>query len=235
MTHSHQGFRLTLFGAACALFPLAATTTTLPTGGGLLHSGLQETYFSDAIVGDIPPTRGVILADTVLAATNWGENYPSSSTDPKRNGVLDVDAAGWPTEDFSFIFRPTDVNLHAGTYLLNFKGSARLAIGVGGGTFFSADGSVSCGTQTQATQGYNAGTNTTSLRFVIADNGRDAFWPRFTDTNRDGPGGAAGLNSGVTDIRIMCPTSRMTTTSSTSTTPTAAPAACAKPATASWN
>jgi hypothetical protein len=165
----------------------------------------QEVIQPTAMVGEIPPQRGVILADAVHSATNWGENYGWGSTDPRKDGILETDADGWPAEDFSFILRPTDRTLHLGAYLLSFKGSARVNIGVGGGELFSADGSISHGTQTNATDGYDPATNTTTLRVVISNDTRDAFWPGFRDTDRDGPGDAYAVNSGLTDLRMLRP------------------------------
>ena len=93
----------------------------------------QEVIQPTAMVGEIPPQRGVILADAVQSATNWGENYAWGNNDPRRgDGVFERDAEGWPTEDFSFILRPTDRTLHLGTYLLSFEGLARVQVGVGG-------------------------------------------------------------------------------------------------------
>lgn len=68
----------------------------------------QKVIQLTAMVGEIPPQRGNILANAVQSASNCSENYPWGSTDPRRNGVLELDANGWPTEDFSFILRATD-------------------------------------------------------------------------------------------------------------------------------
>jgi hypothetical protein len=164
-----------------------------------------------AMVGEIPPQRGVILADAVQSASNWGENYPSASTNPRRDGVLEVDADGWPTEDFSFILRPTDRTLHLGTYLLMFEGMARVQIGVGGGQLMSADGSVAYGTATASdgTMGYDPATNTTTLRVVISNSNSDSFWPGFQNTRRSP---AHEVNTGVRHLRLLRPSGIGSTT-----------------------
>ncbi len=161
----------------------------------------EEVIQPTAIVGEIPPQRSVIFADAVLGATNWGENNPTAL----RDGVLTVDSNGWPAEDFTFLIRPQDVDLNPGTYLLSFRGQARVRINLTSGSlFYSADGATLFGSSTNGTQGYDVGTNTTTLRvFIPAGNGN--CWPTFSETDRDGPGSAFGLYSGVTDIRMFKP------------------------------
>lgn len=160
----------------------------------------EEVIQPTAMVGNIPPDRGVILADAVQAATNWRE---ASSGD----GVLDIGPDGWPVEDFQFILRPTDYNLHLGHYLLTFEGTARVRIGVGGGELRSEDGGTSYGSEAPAGAGYDAATNTTRLRVVITNDQRSDFWPNFRDTDRDGPGSLHGTGSGLTNVRMMRPVS----------------------------
>lgn len=158
----------------------------------------QEVIQPTAMVGETPLPRAVMAADAIWGATNWG-GFVSGQP-------LSRDAAGWPTEDFSFLIRPQDEVLNPGTYLLQFRGSARLSVHLTGTTtvFRSADRTQVFGHTTQVGQGYDPATNTTTLLMTIAD-GRDNCWPQFRDTNRDGPGGPAGVNSGVTDLRLMRP------------------------------
>lgn len=166
----------------------------------------QEVIQPTANIGNIPPQRGVILVDAVMAASNWGENYPWGVEPELKNGSLDLDADGWPREDFNFILRPSDLRLHLGTYLVEYEGSSTLSINVGGGEILSADGSESYGTSKTETEGYNPATNTTSVRFRITNDDRDAFWPVFQYTDRDGPEGTAyGHHSGITNLRILRP------------------------------
>lgn len=161
----------------------------------------EEVIQPTAFVGEIPPQTGVIMADAVFASTNWGENNPTAL----RDGMLTLDANGWPLEDFTFVIRPQDVNLNPGTYLITFKGKANVRINLATGAVMqSADGSITYGTITNGDQGYDPATNTTTLRaFVPAGNGN--CWPAFANTDRDGPGSAFGLHSGITDLRILKP------------------------------
>ncbi|MEM4247793.1 MAG: PA14 domain-containing protein, partial [Candidatus Nanoarchaeia archaeon] len=162
----------------------------------------EEVIQPTAFIGETPFERGVIFADVVLSASNWGENNPTEM----RDGVVSVDENGWPTEDFSFLIRPQDFTLNPGTYMLSFKGTAKVRIYLASGvTFYSADGSTNYGSQAQIGNGYDGGTNTTTLRVVIPPNNGNC-WPTFESTDRDGAGSTYGLYSGLTDVRMLRPT-----------------------------
>lgn len=157
-----------------------------------------EVIQSTAMVGIKPPETGVILADAVRSATNWRATN-------RRAGELEYDAQGWPTSDFQFVLRPIDRDVQHGTYFVQYRGSSALRIHLNEAEIFSADGSESFGTQKGPLDGYDPVTNTTAVRVRIAHD-RGNCWPRFTDTDRDGPGGTAyGTGTGVTEIRMMMP------------------------------
>lgn len=152
-----------------------------------------------AFVGETPLERSVYLADALYGATNWGESSPNN------DGSLQRAADGWPSENFNFLIRPQDEGLNPGTYLLRFKGQARVYVHLTNNeTFYSADGLTYFGTEKSATQGYDAPTNTTTCRMVIPA-GSGNCWPTFLDTDRDGPGTEYAINSGVSDLVLMRP------------------------------
>jgi len=169
-------------------------------------SAPQEVVQPTAINGTKPPDKGITIADAIFSASNWGENYAWKDKDnPRKDGKLEIGEDGWPTEDFSFLIRPQDVDLNAGTYLLKFNGSAAVNIGLNQAEFFSADGQTSFTHQTKPGDGYDPATNTTTLLVKIARD-RGNCWPGFKDSDRDGPQGTKhDLNSGVTNIRLMRP------------------------------
>jgi hypothetical protein len=109
----------------------------------------EEVIQPTAFVAEIPPGRSIVLADAVLGATNWGESNPTAL----RDGTLSLDANKWPMEDFNFLIRPQDADLNPGTYLITFKGKARVNIGLtSGAQFFSEDGTLSFGSSTNGDQ-----------------------------------------------------------------------------------
>ena len=127
----------------------------------------QEVIQPTAFVGEIPPGWGIIQADAMYGASNFGEAYAWGSTDPRKDGTLDLGADGWPTEGFSFVIRPIDQDVHHGTYAIRFRGSAAVHFHITGAQFYSADGETAYGDRTSAGDGYDPTTNTTTLLAVV--------------------------------------------------------------------
>ena len=65
------------------------------------------------------------------------------------------------------------------------------------------DGETSYGQTKRPEDGYDPSTNTTRVLVKVAKD-RGNCWPRFQNTDRDGPGSEYGLHSGV-NIKIMRP------------------------------
>lgn len=114
-----------------------------------------------------------------------------------RNGLVAVDANGWPTSDFEVTLQrsiPNSGHVYNGTYKMSFTGQA----------------TVQPSPDTPATvlnKVYDPGTNTTTADVVL--NGPDStdpnepFWwftLRFSSTNRGG-----GAGAGVTNLRVIRP------------------------------
>ena len=166
-----------------------------------------ETIQSTAMVGTKPPQKGVIVADAVKAANGWGEYYGWGNDHPRKDGQLDLGENDWPAEDFNFVLRPIDKDLHHGTYRIEYTGSSAFEIRLNDAELFSADGTQSFGAKKTPDQGYDPATNKTALLAKVRYD-RGLIYPTFTDTDRDGPVGSQyETNSGVTDISIQVPLS----------------------------
>lgn len=160
----------------------------------------QEVIEATAFVAEQPPGRAILGADAIWGATNWGDR------DGMDDGPLQYGPDGWPAEDFTFLVRPDDPDINAGTYLMHFHGQARVTIHlINGETFASADGTIDFGAQLDPGEGYDAASNTTTARVTIPL-GESGLWPIFEDTDRDGPGTAYATGSGITSLRLMRPT-----------------------------
>ena len=140
-------------------------------------------------------------------------NGPALTT----NTPVATDANGWPMADATnIVWQGANGPDMAGTYLLQFNGLANVSINfdyatftVNGQTYNSLASGV----------GYNAATNTTTALVNISDEAA-ILYLNFTDSQRTQ---ASALDTGVTDVHLMRPTSPGATTyypSERSSTPT---------------
>ena len=148
-----------------------------------------------------PPQMGVNLSgpcdwcgdytftDAMKGARHWGS--PGAPWD----GGATVDANGWPMQDAGVVLLiPPDGASIDGTYKLIFTGQATIA-GVASSV-------------TVNNQSYNSSTNTTTADLVVGVNSQLDL--AFTNTKRN-PGDNPG--TGVTNVKVMLPTSFGATTS----------------------
>jgi hypothetical protein len=110
-------------------------------------------------------------------------------TDPSGSGNVATDVNGWPEADFACYLWAGAASMN-GTYSLSFTGQA---------TNVKLDGAESVGALT-----YDSASNTTSGTFVISAADKGSASLTMTGTQRT-PSAAPG--SGMTDIKIMRPTS----------------------------
>ncbi len=177
----------------------------------------EEVIEAATSLGMRPPSDEEAMSDAFLGGSNFGELYPGNSTDPKKDGVLARDAAGWPAEDFTFLVRPADDRTVPGTYLVRFKGRADVTIHlVTGEQFQSLNGATNYGDTLQAssgTEGYDAASNTTTA-LVSIPAGQSSPWFQFTKTDRDGNFGGDGIadNDGLTAVTVQKPVAPSATT-----------------------
>ncbi|MBV9389413.1 MAG: hypothetical protein JOZ78_23570, partial [Chroococcidiopsidaceae cyanobacterium CP_BM_ER_R8_30] len=99
------------------------------------------------------------------------------------------DANGWPMEDAVCTIWEGSNN-HQGSYLLQFNGKADLDVQFGYAKF--------------SNQKYDAATNTTTATMTVTDKGFQNFNLLFKNTHRDA---RSGPNTGVTNVKLMLPTS----------------------------
>jgi hypothetical protein len=135
-----------------------------------------------------------IFADAMKQSRGW-------CTVSSCANLLPTDAQGWPTEDFTVIpvAGPTNLN---GTYLMRFKGLAQLFINFGYGTFSA--GGTNYGATLPSGAGYDAATNTTTATLTITPSDSINIYLNYTNTQRTP---ASALNTGLTGIQMMRPTS----------------------------
>lgn len=112
-----------------------------------------------------------------------------SFTGPSGSGSVATDGNGWPQADFSCYLWAGIAKMN-GTYALSFKGQAT-SVKIGGDASLGA-------------LSYDSASNTTSGTFVVSATGQVYATLTMTGTKRTQ---ASAAGSGVTDIKIMRPTS----------------------------
>jgi hypothetical protein len=150
---------------------------------------------------DAPPAAN-LLGMNIGAPLDWEGTRPyadvmrTARSFQKPSGApADVDAEGWPREDFKVVVWHGIDRMH-GTYALSFTGMARVRGGYG-------DHEIS-GVR------YDAATNTTTARIHYRATDGSGLELQFTGTQRT-PRDRVG--SGVIDIRLMRPVTPGSTTS----------------------
>ncbi len=132
------------------------------------------------------------------AYTNLVEGSPFNSWSGINGGAAPaMDANGWPEGDGRFYFVTGMDPMTEGTVTLSFNGQATLSVG----------GNVVNGSLTYT---YNASTNTTTGTFTTENRGYNSAWLDVTNSTRTGVAGGPG---GITNLKLMRPTSPGATTS----------------------
>ena len=127
-----------------------------------------------------------------------------NSWEPVNNGTRPpMDADGWPLGDGAYVYQESlnqglDVDpLMRGKVSFSFKGKATVSV----------QGNVLNGSLLSQ---YNAASNVTTGSVTVRNNGWNATYIRFANTDRDG---VAGGQAGITDFRLMRPTAPDATSS----------------------
>lgn len=137
--------------------------------------------------------RKNVFADAMKASRDGWEGSP-------------FDSDGWPTTDASIVvWEGKDPQSVLGTYLLQFSGKAYVWA-VATTCYFYVDG-VSQGTSLSSGVGYDSGTNKTTAEFTVDPT--SILHLQFYSTQRTA---ASATNTGVTNVKIMRPTSPGATT-----------------------
>lgn len=133
-----------------------------------------------------------------INAASWkGEVWADAARTARWNKV-DVDANNWPTGDGELLVQEGNSNV-AGTYLLQFHGSARVKLHLTGGGI-TVDGK-DIGLVMDKGVGYNEKTNTTTATLHVTATDH-LFYLLFSDATRNGkPDGPPG----VTDLHVYKP------------------------------
>ena len=160
------------------------------------HSQMPNTYAAGA-----PPLMGINLhgpcdwcndytfADAMKNARPWG------SANAPWDGSAHVDANGWPTQDAGVVlFTPPSGFSVDGTYKVIFNGQA---------TISGVVSSVSI-----SNQSYDATSNTTTADMQVGTNSQ--LYLGFTNTKRTA---SSSTGTGITNVKVMMPTSFGSTTS----------------------
>lgn len=178
-----------------ALFVLALLGTGLFFAATNLvqktHAAPTDKLPAIGINFDSPGAGGLrAFADAMKTARpNW-----APTSDVLGSGIP-TDENGWPTQDASILVWEGSTNNH-GTYKLIFNGQADLSTSFNYGTF--------------SDKNYDASTNTTTATMVVTDTGLQNFGLIFTNTKRTAN---SATNTGVTNVRLMRPTSPGSNTS----------------------
>ena len=149
-------------------------------------ASIQKTH---AAPTDNLPVVGINYTNLDGFADAMKQSRPHWDSYGTLDGAASVDANGWPTTDASILVWEGRSN-NQGTYTLTFNGQA--------------DISVSFNYATITSKSYDAGSNTTTAILVVTDTGAENFQLNFSNTVRS-PG--SGTNTGVTNVRMMRPTS----------------------------
>jgi hypothetical protein len=175
----------------------------------------QRPFFRWTLAALLAPVAALGSSHPVQAQANLGMNiFGLSDSEPDRKfaNVFDtssrftkigtplggsdcpVDSNGWPTQDFvAFLWDGSFAKNTTGTYALSFTGQADVA----GAT----------------NKSYNSSTNTTTATLTYTSDASQ--WITFTNTRRTS---SSALNTGLTNLKLMRPTTvGGTTTYSTST------------------
>ncbi|GCE14763.1 carbohydrate-binding protein [Tengunoibacter tsumagoiensis] len=154
--------------------------------------GTKKTY---AAPTDHLPVAGINYTNLEGFADAMKQSRAHWDTYGTLDGSAPSDANGWPTTDASImVWEGRDNN--QGTYTLTFNGQA--------------DVTVSLNYATINDKTYDAGSNTTTARLVVTDTGAENFQLNFANTIRTS---GAATNTGVTNVRLMRPTSPGSSTS----------------------
>jgi hypothetical protein len=158
-------------------------------------------------IADVSPNDPTLtFADTVLqaAAFQKNSNYTSFAN------PAPIDADGWPITDGTLPLW-TVPREPEGTYLLQFTGEAEVVdwMGIGG---FSVGG-VSYGTTLPSGIGYNPATNLTTAQWVVPSTTSTTSGAFIGFVNSQRRAGSA-TNTGVTNVHLMRPIARGSSTSS---------------------
>ena len=124
-----------------------------------------------------------VFTDVMKDARHWG------STSSPWDGSASVDANGWPTQDAGVVLLtpPSGVSVD-GTYKVIFNGQA---------TISGVVSSISI-----SNQSYDASTNTTTADMHVGTNSQ--LYLSFTTTKRKA---SSSSGTGVTNVKVMLPTS----------------------------
>ena len=140
----------------------------------------------------LPGEPGNIFADVVK------QSKPFSAYS-NTNATVAVDANGWPTADASLSLWTSGREMN-GTYQVSFTGEAKLFDWTGLGSFVV--GTASYGATLPLGIGYNAATNTTTAKWVVANAAPAAATIGFSQTKRTA---ASTTGSGITNLHILRP------------------------------
>lgn len=151
-----------------------------------LSFGAQKTHASPT---DQLPVVGINFTGPDGFADAMKESRPHWDNYGTLDGAAPVDGDRWPTSDASIMVWEGRAN-NNGTYTLIFNGQA--------------DVTNSFNYATISNKSYDASTNTTTATLVITDTGAENFVLNFANTIRT-PG--SGTNTGVTNVKLMRPTS----------------------------
>jgi hypothetical protein len=145
-------------------------------------------------------TRSVFANAIKTGRDEWGDaNYDGKQAVP-------VDSNGWPMSDATkIVWEGKDPQSVAGTYLLQFSGKADVYIFFNVGHF--SVGGVSYGNTLPSGTGYDSATNTTTAQVQI-----DPFSILYLSFRNSQRTATSQTNTGVTDVKLMRPTSPGATT-----------------------
>jgi hypothetical protein len=132
-----------------------------------------------------------------MGRTTWENNIPT-------------DASGWPlTDGTNVVWEGQSAASVAGTYALQFQGEAEVEPNVFGPVTFVAGGQTYTGAL-PAGAGYNAASNTTTATMSLTAANAGILYLTFVNSQRSA---ALPVDTGVTDISLMRPTSPGASTS----------------------
>jgi hypothetical protein len=147
----------------------------------------------------------LMFADAVKQALA----FQSNSNYLTVTAPVPVDAQGWPTGDATLPLW-TEPREPDGTYLLSFAGQAQVVDRLGTGGF--SVGGISYGQTLPAGVGYDPTTNTTTAQWIVpptTSTANGAFLGFFNSQRTP----TAAVGSGVTDVHVMRPLARASTSS----------------------
>ncbi len=153
-----------------------------------------------------PPEPVETLAEIGWNGTHWDQAFADMVKSARNSWVPyygmtpGMDAEGWPTTDFQYVFQESlnmglDVDpITRGTAGFRFQGRGEVSL------FGNVD-------RNSLVSSYDGDSNTTSGTFRITERGSNASYFRVLNSDRDGDFGPDGLpdRDGVTDLRLMIP------------------------------